>query len=151
VFATDDAPDVNICDPDHGTQTTLNKVFGADAAAAGDYSTPTMEGFAAGESGADNCDVMRGLTPDKVPILTALASEYAVMDRFFASHAGPTWPNRMYMLSATTRGDTATNCMYNMTNATCVTGGPLRSRRRRPAGVEATPFSALRRCSPPPR
>jgi len=35
------------------------------------------------------------------------------MDRFFASHAGPTWPNRMFALSATSAGSTETSTWYH--------------------------------------
>ena len=41
-------------------------------------------------------------------MITALAQEFAIMDRFFASLPGPTDPNRMFALSATSLGDTET-------------------------------------------
>jgi hypothetical protein len=44
----------------------------------------------------------------EIPIITSLGEEYAIMDKMFCSHPGPTWPNRMYALSATSRGMTDT-------------------------------------------
>lgn len=41
---------------------------------------------------------MNMFTPDRLPVMTALASEFALFDRFFASHPGPTWPNRLFQL-----------------------------------------------------
>ena len=42
-----------------------------------------------------------------------MAAEYAVMDKMFCSHPGPTWPNRMYALSATSHGSTETGCFFD--------------------------------------
>jgi phospholipase C len=39
---------------------------------------------------------------DDLPILSALAKGYTTFDRYFASMLGPTWPNRLYQLCATT-------------------------------------------------
>lgn len=46
--------------------------------------------------------------PEKIPILTTLAKEYALFDRFFASHPGSTYPNRQFVLSGTAHGMTDT-------------------------------------------
>lgn len=48
--------------------------------------------------------IMRCFDPKKLPILTALASEYAVCDRWFSSVPGPTLPNRVYVHAGTSRG-----------------------------------------------
>jgi hypothetical protein len=37
------------------------------------------------------CEVMSMIPPQNVPVISTLASEFAIMDRFFADHAGPTW------------------------------------------------------------
>jgi hypothetical protein len=50
--------------------------------------------------------------PENVPIISTLGAEFAVMDNFFCSHAGPTHPNRMYALSATSLGATETSTWY---------------------------------------
>ena len=54
------------------------------------------------------CGVMKMFTPDRIPVLTHLAQEFAIMDRFFAAHPGPTWPNRQFCLSGTSGGQTET-------------------------------------------
>lgn len=41
---------------------------------------------------------------DRVPILTTLAREFAVCDRWFASLPGPTWPNRFFVHAASSGG-----------------------------------------------
>ena len=46
--------------------------------------------------------------PENLPIMTTLAKEFALFDRFFPSHAGPTDPNRMFMHTGTARGITNT-------------------------------------------
>ena len=109
---------INSCDPNHGTPQTTSKIFGASAVAAGDLSSATMSGFVEYESGAGHaeknyCDVMSMFTPVELPVLTFLAQEFGVMDRFFASHPGPTWPNRMFALSATSAGSTETGTWYH--------------------------------------
>jgi phospholipase C len=43
-------------------------------------------------------------TETVVPVLASLADEFAIMDRFFASHPGPTWPNRLFTLCGTSAG-----------------------------------------------
>ena len=92
-----DAPYLNNCDPDHGLPGTTSKIFGAAAVAAGDLSTPTMGGFVEwenrrGNAGKNYCDVMSMFTAaEQLPVITALAQELGVMDRFFASVPGPTW------------------------------------------------------------
>jgi len=41
-------------------------------------------------------------TQRDLPILAALAQQYSVFDHYFCSMMGPTWPNRLYQLCATT-------------------------------------------------
>lgn len=114
------SPLVAPCDPDHGTPATSFKIFGAAEFASNKLVNPTMSGFVEWEDRRGNkktnyCDVMAMLTPNHVPIITSLASEFAVFDRFFASHPGPTWPNRLFYHSATSAGDTETGTWFNNT------------------------------------
>ncbi|HEY7488497.1 MAG TPA: alkaline phosphatase family protein [Streptosporangiaceae bacterium] len=44
--------------------------------------------------------------PDHVPVLSTLATEFAVCTRWFCSVPGETWPNRNYMHAATSDGET---------------------------------------------
>ena len=104
------APYLGKCDPDHGTPATAAKVAGG------------MSGFVEweqkrgdgkdGKDGLDWCGVMSMFPPARVPIITELAREFAVMDRFFCSHPGPTWPNRMFALSGTSAGSTETGTWF---------------------------------------
>jgi phospholipase C len=45
-------------------------------------------------------------TEGDLPILGGLAQEYSVLDHYFCSVMGPTWPNRLYQLCGTTDLDT---------------------------------------------
>jgi phospholipase C len=40
----------------------------------------------------------------QLPVLTKLATEFAVCDRWFSSLPGPTWPNRFFLHGATSHG-----------------------------------------------
>lgn len=76
-----------------------------------------MSGFVERENGRGNakrhfCDVMSAFTPERLPVLSALVEEFAVFDRFFCSHAGPTWPNRLFFMSGTSAGLTSTGPWY---------------------------------------
>jgi phospholipase C len=39
-----------------------------------------------------------------LPVLSSLALEYALFDHWYASVPGPTFPNRLYAMSATSHG-----------------------------------------------
>lgn len=122
VYVSGDAPYANLCDPDHSLPATTYKMFGPSQAASGNLSTPSMSGFVEQEwlqdgfnRTVDYCNVMQGFTPERVPVISALASEFTIMDNFFASHPGPTWPNRAFMLAATSAGLTESGFWYQNT------------------------------------
>jgi phospholipase C len=48
--------------------------------------------------------IMRGYSPSQLPVLNALASEFAVCDSWFSSLPGPTWPNRFFAHAASSCG-----------------------------------------------
>jgi phospholipase C len=48
--------------------------------------------------------VMHHFTPDQVPVLTRLATEFGVSDRWFASAPCQTWPNRFFAHTGTAAG-----------------------------------------------
>jgi phospholipase C len=109
---------INDCDPDHSTTGTTSKIFGAINVENNNLTVASMEGFIEwennkGHSSENYCDVMSMFQTSEIPVLTSLASEYAIMDRFFAAHPGQTWPNRMFTLSATSAGSTATATWYH--------------------------------------
>jgi phospholipase C len=43
---------------------------------------------------------MKCFDPIKLPVLNALAKEFVICDHWFASHPGPTWPNRFFVHAA---------------------------------------------------
>ena len=115
IFVSPNAPDGNHCDPCHNLKCTSQKIFSSTT----DTTKANMGNFVGYEAYTNGngqdvryCDVMRGFGPDRLPIINTLAKEYALMDNFFASVPGPTWPNRMFALSGTSAGSTATFVWY---------------------------------------
>src|SRR6185503_11052087 len=49
-------------------------------------------------------EIMRCMDRTQVPVLAALADEFAVCDSWFSSMPGPTWPNRFFVHAATAGG-----------------------------------------------
>ncbi|HLH60340.1 MAG TPA: alkaline phosphatase family protein [Ktedonobacteraceae bacterium] len=49
-------------------------------------------------------EVMKCFAPEQLPVLTTLAGEFAVCDRWFSSMPGPTWPNRFFIHAASSGG-----------------------------------------------
>jgi phospholipase C len=47
---------------------------------------------------------MKCFAPEQLPVLVALAQEFAVCDNWHASMPGPTWPNRMFVHAASSGG-----------------------------------------------
>jgi phospholipase C len=47
---------------------------------------------------------MKCFAPEQLPVLTALAQEFAVCDNWHVSMPGPTWPNRMFVHAASSGG-----------------------------------------------
>lgn len=73
---------------------------------------PTMSGFVRNymaQPGAappvyDAKSVMHYYTPEQVPVISKLARQFAVCDRWFASAPCQTWPNRFFIHTATANG-----------------------------------------------
>jgi len=75
-----------------------------------------MQGFVerqVAQASTNYCNVMSMMNPTTVPVITALADNFALFERFFCDHPGPTWPNRLYMLTATAAGLTETGDFYH--------------------------------------
>ena len=96
VTVTKNSPYISPIDPDHSTPGTTAKIFGQDCLLKnktnpGSCNTPTMDGFVEralknGHSVRDASKLMDMFTPERLPIMSTLASEFAIFDRFFASH-----------------------------------------------------------------
>jgi phospholipase C len=48
--------------------------------------------------------IMKCFSPQNLPVLTRLAQQFCVCDRWFSSVPGPTFPNRAFMHAATSLG-----------------------------------------------
>lgn len=114
IFVGKSSPYIGPFDPDHSTKPTTDKIFG-EACLAKNCSQPTMDGFieyAVGKRGKpidEASSLLNMFTPDRLPVMNALASEFALFERFFCSHPGPTWPNRLFQLMGSSKGCTATS------------------------------------------
>jgi phospholipase C len=69
---------------------------------------PDMSGFVKNYDGragkGAGSRVMKCFTPDQVPVISALAREYAIADQWFSSVPGPTLPNRAFAHFGTSFG-----------------------------------------------
>lgn len=93
-------------DPNHSVGGTRQQIFGSTSEPSPGSGHASMDGFVANAiaSGGTGPDVMQAFEPEQVPVLSTLASEFAVFDRFYAGIPGPTMPNRMMFHSATAHG-----------------------------------------------
>ena len=100
------APDRAPHDPPHGFSGVLQQLCGEGAVYVSGEPYPPINnsGFVAAyaKSHPEMPDgPMRCFTPDQVPVLTALAQEFVVCDRWFSSMPGPTEPNRWFVHAGT--------------------------------------------------
>lgn len=103
---------MSIPTPDPGESwTDINmQLFGTSEPQSG--AKPDMSGFvknyeaqATHSPGAyDPGSVMHYFTPEQVPVISKLARQFAVCDRWFASAPCQTWPNRFFVHTATANG-----------------------------------------------
>jgi phospholipase C len=49
-------------------------------------------------------NIFSSFAPAQIPVLSALAAQYLVCDRWFSSLPGPTWPNRYFVHAASSGG-----------------------------------------------
>jgi phospholipase C len=100
------APDRAPHDPSHNFRGVLEQLCGEGAGYVSGEPYPPINnsGFVSvyARSHPELPDgAMRCFTPDQVPVLTALAREFVVCDRWFSSMPGPTEPNRFFVHAAT--------------------------------------------------
>ena len=86
-------------DPDHSWAGTNLQIFGNEQGV--DDGSPKMKGFVKAyfnkrQDVNHSHNIMHCFSPDNLPVLTYLAQQYAVCDRWFASLPGPTVPNRLF-------------------------------------------------------
>ncbi len=107
-------------DPGEGYMATNSQLFGSEKGPASSATAPTGQGFVndfaytlswqSRESGWSivpgtvASQIMGCFTPQALPVLSALATGYAVCDHWFASVPTETMPNRAFACSATSQG-----------------------------------------------
>jgi phospholipase C len=105
-----DRQTLSIPDPDPGELwTDINTQIFEVATGPSPVRAPSMGGFARNyaiqtdQAGADYAPkkVMHHFTPEQVPVISALARQFAVSDRWFASAPCQTWPNRFFVHTGT--------------------------------------------------
>jgi phospholipase C len=103
-------------DPGHEFEDTLTVLCGKDAMydpVLGGYPVINNSGFIQNYCSPKDRYTKPSITPQRImtcfsnqqlPVLNALAREFAICDRWFSSMPGPTWPNRFFLLAATSGG-----------------------------------------------
>ncbi len=66
--------------------------------------------------------IMHCFDPAQLPVLSALAREFAVCDQWFSSLPGPTWPNRFFLLAASSGGLDGSPGKLDVVSSTTVEG-----------------------------
>ncbi len=94
-------------DPGHHVFDTLTQLYGDPNTSV--QQKPSMEGFVLSYQGKMHDPqaahrIMRCFSPQKLPVLTSLAQQFCVCDRWFSSVPGPTFPNRAFAHAATSIG-----------------------------------------------
>jgi phospholipase C len=101
-------------DPDHHFPGVDLQIFGG---AQGLDRIPNMQGFVksyftqTNDVGSSH-DIMNYFSPDQVPVLTELATEYAVFNGWFSSIPGPTTCNRAFAHYGTSFGQVGMDIFY---------------------------------------
>jgi phospholipase C len=97
-------------DPGHEFTNVLEQLCGTGAThpPGGSYPAIDKSGFvasyAASGGGAAPGEVLKCFVGGQLPVLAALAQEFAVCDNWHASMPGPTWPNRMFVHAGASGG-----------------------------------------------
>ena len=96
-------------DPGHEFPNVLDQLCGPGIPYLAPYPAINRSGFVDSYNqsggGAQPGEVMKCFdTQRQLPVLFALAQEYAICDHWFSSMPGPTWPNRMFVHAASSGG-----------------------------------------------
>jgi phospholipase C len=107
-------------DPGEGYMATNSQLFGSTGGPASPGAAPAMGGFVQDFAytlgwqsqegtwsivpGTTASDIMGCFTPEALPVLSALATGYAVCDQWFSSVPTETLPNRAFACSGTSQG-----------------------------------------------
>src|SRR5215469_8061596 len=97
-------------DPGHEFTNVLEQLCGTGAnyPPGGAYPAINNSGFVTSYAGSGGSaapgEVLKCFAAEQLPVLTALAREFAICDNWHASMPGPTWPNRMFVHAASSGG-----------------------------------------------
>jgi phospholipase C len=102
-------------DPDHHFPGVDLQIFGGDTSAG---RVPTMTGFVKSyftqqQNVEQSKKIMYYFTPQKLPVITTLATEFALFNRWFASIPGPTLCNRAFAHYGTSFGHVGMELRYS--------------------------------------
>jgi phospholipase C len=119
-YASMGATDPMPTDPGHEFLDTLEQLCGQGVVtypdpATSEYPAINNSGFAANYATSDDEntglpdaanieDVMNCCTTSQIPVMYQLAQEFAICDNWFSSMPGPTWPNRLFAMGASSDG-----------------------------------------------
>jgi phospholipase C len=115
-------------DPGHEFEDTLVSLCGAGAVynpVPGGYPPIDSSGFIQNyhdDGSATPQRVMKCFTREQLPVLTKLAEEFAICDQWFSSLPGPTWPNRFFLIAASSGGLDGSPSTLDIVTATTVEG-----------------------------
>jgi phospholipase C len=114
-------------DPGHEFDNTVVSLCGEGATydrTTGVYPSIDNSGFIANyaKDSATPERIMHCFTPDQLRVLTALASEFVLCDNWFSSLPGPTWPNRFFLIAASSGGLDDSPSKLDIVTATTIEG-----------------------------
>ncbi len=108
------ADDVMTVDPGHEFPGVLCQLAGVGAIYTPGTNYPAIDNSGFMASYAQTCakaglrrdpaEILKCFSPAQLPVLNALAREFAICDNWCASMPGPTWPNRMFVHGASSAG-----------------------------------------------
>jgi phospholipase C len=104
-------------DPDHHFPAVDLQIFGGVTTAQNPNRTPNMQGFVKSyfhqQANVRHSHlIMNYFTPEKLPVITGLATHYAVFNRWFSSIPGPTLCNRAFAHYGTSFGQVSMDVFY---------------------------------------
>jgi phospholipase C len=117
VTVSNDAGDILAPDPGNSFQDVNVQLFNQPSGPP--PVGPANEGFVfsysqqSGVTPATASTIMKCFDASRLPVLTTLAQEFAVCDRWFSSVPGPTWPNRFFAHCATSNGYLDNSLLHN--------------------------------------
>ncbi|HET6217710.1 MAG TPA: alkaline phosphatase family protein [Acidobacteriaceae bacterium] len=102
-------------DPNHHFAAVNQQIFGDPSN--GPPLQPSMQGFVKSyfnqqQDVAHSGEILYYFAPEKLPVLTTLATEFAVFNRWFSSIPGPTICNRAFAHYGTSFGQVSMNMFY---------------------------------------